>query len=149
MYQVNNFPLNIVCIVFTLKVLPYNDPFVNLKNSLVYLTIINYSQFHVVTNENKLEHLSFTFIIFYIKKRRKSMLKNKRWDSPLLDPLYPLLRVWGYKTKTLNLKQKAKFELKLLIQCMFLQTLKRATKPLKRTVPFRANAQKKLNLLTV
>lgn len=68
------------------------------------------------------------------------MLKNKRWDSPLLDPLYPLLRVWGYKTKTLNLKSKAKFELKLLIQCMFLQTLKRATTPLKRTVPFRANA---------
>lgn len=74
-----------------------------LENSLVYLTIIDYSKFHVVTNENKLEHLSFTFI-FYIKKRRKSMLKNKRWDSPLLDPLYPLLRDWGYKTKTLNLK---------------------------------------------
>lgn len=40
------------------------------------------------------------------------MLKNKRWDSPLLDPLSQLLRVWGYKTKTLNLNKKAKFELK-------------------------------------
>lgn len=66
------------------------------------------------------------------------MLKNKRWDSTLLDPFSQLLRVWEYKTKTLNLNKKATFELKTLI--MFLQTLKRATTPLKRTVPFRANA---------
>lgn len=34
MYSVNMCPFNIVCIVFTLKVLPYNDPFINFREQV-------------------------------------------------------------------------------------------------------------------